>query len=86
MAELKLRQEALEWREVEGEVVALDVGAAEYLAANPAGAVLWRTLARGCSRADLIGALVSEFRVDQDTAGRDADRFVASLRERDLLT
>jgi hypothetical protein len=86
MADLKLRREALEWREVEGEVVALDVGAAEYLAANSAGAVLWRALADGCSRDDLVGALVSEFRVDPETAGRDADRFVASLRERGLLT
>jgi len=85
MAELKLQREALEWREVEGEVVALDVSAAEYLAANQAGAVLWRALARGCSRADLIAALVTEFRVDRDTAGRDADRFVGSLRERGLL-
>jgi hypothetical protein len=85
MADLKLTREALEWREVDGEVVALDVNAAEYLAANRAGAVLWRALAEGCSRDDLVAALVRKFRVDDDTAGRDADRFVASLRARGLL-
>jgi len=85
MADLKLRREALEWREVEGEAVALDVGAAEYLAANPTGAVLWRELAGGCSREDLVATLVREFEVDAETAGRDADQFVATLRERGLL-
>jgi hypothetical protein len=86
MSDLKLRREALEWREVDGEVVALDVGAAEYLAANPTGAVLWRALADGCSRDDLVAALVRAFRVDDQTAERDVDRFLGTLRERDLLT
>lgn len=85
MDDLRLKREALEWREVEGEVVALDVEAAEYLAANPAGAVLWRELAGGTSRADLVAALLREFRVDEETAGRDVDRFVETLRERKLL-
>jgi Coenzyme PQQ synthesis protein D (PqqD) len=85
MSDLKLTRQALEWREVDGEVVALDVNAAQYLATNGSGALLWRALVDGCSRDDLVTVLVRKFRVDHETAGRDADRFVASLRVRGLL-
>lgn len=82
---MRLKRDPLEWREVDGEVVALDVEAAEYLAANPPGALLWRLLAEGASREELVEALVSRFDVDEATAARDADSFVATLRERDLI-
>jgi hypothetical protein len=85
MAELRLNRDAIEWREVEGEIVALDVGAAEYVAANPAGATLWHALSGGTSRDQLVQALTRDFAVDEETAGRDVDAFVATLRERGLL-
>jgi hypothetical protein len=85
MTELRLKRDALEWREVEGEIVALDVAAFEYVAANRAGAVLWQELAGGATQAQLVSALVGRFEVDEATAARDVDRFVATLRERDLL-
>jgi hypothetical protein len=85
MSELKLKREALEWREVEGEIVALDVGSAEYVAANGSGALLWRHLAGGATSDTLVDALTTEFRVDRDTAERDVGRFVTTLRERGLL-
>jgi hypothetical protein len=85
MAELRLKHDALEWREVEGQIVALDVAAFEYVAANRAGAVLWQQLADGATREQLVSALTGRFEVDDATAGRDVDRFLATLRERDLL-
>ncbi len=66
-------------------MVALDVEAAEYLAANRTGAVLWRLLADGASHEELVEALVSRFNVDEATATRDVEFFVASLRDRDLI-
>ena len=85
MGELRLNREASEWREVEGEVVALDVGSSEYIATNRAGAELWRLLDSGASREDLAGALVARFDVDEPTAEADVDRFLDSLRARNLL-
>jgi Coenzyme PQQ synthesis protein D (PqqD) len=82
---LKLRAEALEWREVEGEVVALDVRASQYLAVNRTGAVLWPLLVAGTDREALVAAVLAEFEVDSATAQRDVDAFVAALREQDLL-
>jgi hypothetical protein len=85
MGILRLDREASEWREMEGEVVALDVGSAEYIATNRAGAELWRLLDSGASREDLIGALVARFDIDEATAAADVDRFLDSLRARNLL-
>jgi Coenzyme PQQ synthesis protein D (PqqD) len=83
--ELKLRSKAVEWREVEGEVMALDVGAAEYLSLNPTGARLWKALAAGSDRDGLVTTLVDAFRVDEREAADHVDQFVSVLRERDLL-
>ena len=85
MGVLRLDREASEWREVEGEVVALDVGGAEYIATNRAGAELWQLLDSGASREDLVGALVARFDVGEPTAAADVDRFLDSLRARNLL-
>ena len=85
MSELKLRHEGVAWKEVDGEVVALDEREAVYLAANPAGAVLWRALADGTTHTRLVAGLVGEFGIDTDRASADVDAFLADLRERGLL-
>lgn len=82
---LRLRPEALQWREIEGEVVAVDLETSSYLGANEAGAVLWRALATGATREELAALLVAEFEIDAEQAARDTDAFVDQLRESDLL-
>ena len=59
--------------------------AAVYLAANPAGALLWRTLAGGATREALVAELMREYGIDRDRAGADTDAFLRDLRERGLL-
>jgi hypothetical protein len=82
---LKLRGAGVAWKEVDGEVVALDEREALYLAANPAGAILWRALAGGTTHGALVNGLVTEYGIDADRAGADVDAFLADLRERGLL-
>ncbi len=82
---LRLRPEALQWREIEGEVVAVDLETSSYLGANEAGAVLWRALATGATKEELAALLVAEFDIDAEQAASDTDAFVAQLRENDLL-
>lgn len=84
-AELRLRPGALEWREVEGEIVALDLTASTYLSVNQAGAPLWRDLVSGTSRDDLIRRLVEGFGIEEPAAACDVDLFVAQLERQDLL-
>jgi hypothetical protein len=81
---LRLRP-GVDWRDVQGEVVALDVGRSVYVATNVAGAVLWSRLSEGATRQDLARALVDEFDVADHTAEADVDRFLDRLHELDLI-
>lgn len=82
---LRLRADRLPWREIEGEVVALDVASSRYLGANCTGAMLWARLADGCTEEALVQAL-TPLHPDGVTAARqDVTAFLADLRERDLL-
>lgn len=83
--EFRLRPGQVEWRAIEGEVVALDLKAAEYLGVNPSGAVLWPLLAHGAHREELVQALTTRFGIDRQRAAEDVEAFLAVLREKDLL-
>jgi Coenzyme PQQ synthesis protein D (PqqD) len=82
---LRLNETALSWREVDGEVIALQHESSEYLSTNGTGALLWKSLAAGASRDELIGLLVSEFGVDKGRATADTDAFLDALSAQGLL-
>lgn len=82
---LRLRDVDLDWREVEGELVALDLRESRYLTVNRTGQVLWAALAEGATRAQLVERLIEEFGVDEARAAADVDAFTAELESRDLL-
>ncbi len=83
-AELRLRTEGLDWREVHGRIVALAADGRE-LVVNPTGSLLWPLLLEGSDREQLGQCLVDAFGIEPAQAERDADAFVAALRARDLL-
>jgi hypothetical protein len=82
---LKLREDRVAWREVEGQIVALDMDAAEYFAINQTGATIWPLLAAGATRRELAEHLVDTYDVDEPSAARDVEEFLGELSERDLL-
>ena len=85
MQALRLRRERLQWRRVDGEVIAVDLDASTYLSANEAAAPLWEALAEGTTRDDLITQLVGVAEIDRDRAARDVDDFLGQLFDRQLL-
>ena len=85
MTELRLRRDGLKWREIEGEMIAVDVRTSTYLGANASGMALWRGLADGASREQLVDRLVGAFPVERDRAIADVDAFLADLRANGLL-
>ncbi|MGA2470743.1 MAG: PqqD family protein [Solirubrobacteraceae bacterium] len=82
---LRLREAGLEWRTVDGEVVALDVAASAYLAVNESGRLLWEALGAGTTRGKLIELLTANYGLDRTVAERDIDEFLAELGRRGLL-
>ena len=84
MSELRLR-EGLTWREIDGEVVAVDAVKSTYLSANPAGSMLWDALSRGATRDGLADGLAERFGIERERALEDVDRFLDELRREELL-
>ena len=57
----------------------------EIMSLNETGAFLWDLLKDGAETKDLIDSLVKEYDVEEQTAAKDVDEFLASLRERGLI-
>jgi hypothetical protein len=82
---VRIRADVLEWREVEGEIVALDLRNNTYLAVNRTGAAIWPELVSGAEREELVWQLAQTFDVSADRAAADLDAFLAELADQDLL-
>jgi Coenzyme PQQ synthesis protein D (PqqD) len=76
----------VEAREVEGELVILDLKGQRYLGGNRSTAVLWPLLVEGASREALAERLVGEWEIDADRAREDVDTLVRALDDLDLLS
>jgi hypothetical protein len=86
MTLLRLRDTDLHWREIDGEIIALEARGSRYLAANGAGAVLWHALVGGATREALADELVRAYGIDRARAMDDALSFLDALAEQGLLT
>jgi hypothetical protein len=82
---LRLRNDAVRWREVDGEVVAIDLDSSMYLSTNESGVLLWRCLADGTTREELVEELVRAFGIDPMQAEADVAGFLDELEARNLL-
>jgi len=82
---LRLRPDGVHFREVEGEIVAVDVDGGEYVAVNRSGSVLWASLVEGADFDQLAGRLDDEFGIGGDRARADVAAFVETLDARRLL-
>jgi hypothetical protein len=82
---IRLRGDAVRWREIDREVVAVDLGNSAYVGTNESGVLLWRRLAEGTTREQLIDELVGAFGIAPDRAADDVQRFLDELDARELL-
>ena len=82
---IRLRDGKLEWREVEGRVLALDFTESRYLLVNQTGQALWGALAAGATKEELVDGLAERHGISRERAGADVDAFLAELDERDLI-
>ena len=81
----RLRATDLAWREVESEIVVLDLRSSRYLSINATGVVLWRDLEAGATRVLLSERLCEEFGISLEQAQRDVEAFLDMCVERDLV-
>ena len=84
-AVVRLRPDAVSWREVDGEIVALDRRSGDYLAISPTGAGLWAQLVEGATEAHLADELAARYDLDRARAERDVAVFIEALEARGLV-
>lgn len=82
----RLREADVAWREVDGDIVVLDLRSASYLRLNASAALLWHGLLGGADEATLVSELRAAYSLDDDRARADVAAFLRSLRDRELLT
>ena len=82
---LRLRSDAVAWRDVDGEVIALGLESSTYFGTNASGSLLWKRLAEGTTRTELVDELVATFGLEQRHAEADVESFLDDLRGRGLL-
>ena len=78
--------ETTTWREVDGEIVALELKDSVYYAVGGSGNVLWRRLAEGATRDELVDVITAEFDgVDPELVRVDVDEFLAGAIAQHLV-
>ncbi len=82
---VRLRSDAILWKQVGDEVIALSLKDAEYLAPSESATELWRMLADGATVTELAAALERRWGIEPGDARRDAAAFVDELGARGLL-
>lgn len=82
---IRVRDGAVAWREVDGEIILMDVASSRYLGVNRTGTVLWPALIEGTTRDELVERLVARYGVDAGQAGTDVDAFLTTCGQQDLL-
>lgn len=81
---LQLRDDVT-WREIDGEIVLLDLEGSTYFSVNRTGIALWPLLIKGSTTSELSGHLAETFSLDRQTAERDVQVFVDALSDEGLL-
>lgn len=86
MVNLRLRTDDLSWREIDDEVIAVDIETSTYLGTNKAGTLLWRRLGEGgATKQALADLLVETYDIEPERARLDTQAFLDDLAAQGLL-
>jgi hypothetical protein len=81
---VRLRQD-IAWREIDGEIVLLDLTGAAYYSVSRSGVVLWPAVVEGATVAALSERLAQEYSLERQVAERDVRVLIDSLSGEGLL-
>jgi Coenzyme PQQ synthesis protein D (PqqD) len=72
-------------RDLDGEVVILNLTTGFYFGLDPVGTVVWQALVGDPALSAALAALLAEYDVSPERGERDLLRLVAALRENELV-
>ncbi len=81
---VRLRQD-IAWREIDGEIVLLDLTGAAYYSVSRSGVALWPAVVEGATVAALTERLAQEYALERRVAERDVRVLVDALNGEGLL-
>ncbi len=67
------------WRDIGGEVVAINVESGDYFVFSEVGRLLWLAMAEGRSFDETVAHITREYEVEPDVVRADAVRFLQAL-------
>ena len=82
---LHLSPDALS-RELDGEVLILDLKTSLYFGMTGTAARIWQLLEAGHPQDDIVGTLAREYNAPRDAIASDVESFLADLIARGLVT
>jgi hypothetical protein len=82
---MKLRVDDVTWREIDGDLVVLDLRSSKYLTANASAAVLMKELTEERTEVELVRALVVAFEISPLEAEQGVRTLIDELDSRGLL-
>ena len=81
----RLRTDGVVWRELDGEIIVLEVESGLYLNLNGSAKLLWSVLVDDADSAALARALVEAYGIPEERALTDAQTFLSDLASRSLV-
>lgn len=82
---VQIRSNDVSWREVDGEVIALDLRSSTYFTTNRTGTLLWHAMIDGATIDQLAALLRSSFGISDELAHADVESFLNLLVANGLL-
>ena len=73
------------FRDLEGELVLLNLNTGVYFGLDSVGSAIWRLIDGSRSTSEIVSAMTAEYEVDAATCRADLDRFLDALRVNDLV-
>ena len=70
----------MSWREVNGEVIALDLESSSYFTTNRTGSLMWNSLVAGATSDELVDLLRSTYGIPVESCRSDVEAFLDLLR------
>ena len=82
---IQLKVDDVVWREVEDDLVILELSTSTYVTLNGSAKFLWEILVLGSTLDELVLSLVGRYSISPEQAKFDVESFVSALDERELI-
>ena len=83
-APIRIRKDVV-FRDLEGELVLLNLHTGVYFGLDPIGTAVWRLIDGARSPSEIVTTMTAEYDVDAETCRVDLDQFLEALRANDLI-